>query len=272
MTNRSLRQVRWPLAVLAASVLIAWALPAPAQTGAVKMEWLSWSIFRFTSPTGKVVVTNPFVTNPDSPVRVPDFPKVDVILVADGHPDEVGSTDEIAIKTGARIVTPHEMWRVYFEPRKVPQAQIHMSQPGDWLRLDGLTIRNVASVHGSGTADKLNGGAAMGFMIQFENGLTVYFAGSTALTMDMQLWGSLYKPDVAILPLSANRDPQDIVHMVRLLRTDNPGLRTVIPHHHRLQPPPGAATPAAMEAALRAAGLPVTVLNPELSKVYELAK
>jgi hypothetical protein len=29
---------------------------------------------------------------------------------------------------------------------------------------------------------------------------------------------------------------------------------------------------AAMEAALKASGLPVTVLNPELKKVYELTK
>jgi L-ascorbate metabolism protein UlaG (beta-lactamase superfamily) len=85
--------------------------------------------------------------------------------------------------------------------------------------------------------------------------------------MDMQLWGMLYKPDVAILPLSANRDPQDIVHMVRLLRTENPNLKTIIPHHHRLQPPPGAPTPAVWESALKTAGLPVTVLNPDLSKV-----
>jgi L-ascorbate metabolism protein UlaG (beta-lactamase superfamily) len=263
---------RWVLSGAMAAMVAGWAGQAPAQSGPVKMEWLSWSIFRFTSPSGKVIVTNPFVTNPDSPVKVDNFPKVDVILVADGHRDEVGSTDEIAIKTGAKIVTPFEMWTVYFEPRKVPEAQMHRSNPGDWLRLDGLTIRNVAAVHGSGTADKLNGGPAMGFMIHFENGLTVYFAGSTALTMDMQLWGMLYKPDVAILPLSNNRDPQDIVHIVRLLRTENPNLKTIIPHHHRLQPPPGAPTPAAMEAALKTAGLPVTVLNPDLSKVYELTK
>ena len=263
---------RWIVGGAVAAMLAGWAGQAPAQSGPVKMEWLSWSIFRFTSPTGKVVVTNPFVTNPDSPVKVDAFTKVDVILVADGHPDEVGATDEIAIKTGAKIISPHEMWRGYFEPRKVPQTQMHLSQPGDWFRLDGLTVRNVGAVHGSGTVDKMYGGSAMGFMIQFENGLTVYFAGSTALTMDMQLWGMLYKPDVAILPLSANRDPQDIVHMVRLLRTENPNLKTIIPHHHRLQPPPGAPTPAVMESALKTAGLPVTVLNPDLSKVYDLTK
>ncbi len=260
------------LGLILAVVITLLPVGVQAQTGPVKMEWLSWSIFRFTSPAGKVVLTNPYVTNPDSPVKVPDFPKVDVILVADGHADEVGSTDEIAIKTRAKIVTTWEMWFTWFEPRKVPAAQLLRSNPGELNRIDGVTIRNVNSVHGSGTPDKAYGGAAMGFMITFENGLTVYFAGSTALTMDMQLWGMLYKPDVAILPLLSRSDPKDIAHMVRLLRTENPNLKTIIPHHHRLKIGPGEPTPADMERALKDAGLPVTVLNPELSKVYELKK
>jgi L-ascorbate metabolism protein UlaG (beta-lactamase superfamily) len=217
-------------------------------------------------------LTNPIGTNPDSPVKVADFPKVDVILVADGHADEVGSTDEIALKTGAEILTTFEMFNNYFEPRKVPLAQVLRSNPGDRNKIDGITIRNVNSVHSSGTPDKFYGGSAMGFLIQFENGLTVYFAGSTALTMGMQLWGSLYKPDVAILPLSGGRDPQEIVHVVRFLRTENPNLKTIIPHHHRLKPPPGAPTPVEMANAIKAAGLPVTELDPELGKVYELTK
>lgn len=244
---------------------------ALAQSGPVKMEWLSWSIFRFTSPTGKVVLTNPFVANPDSPVKVPDFSKVDVILVADGHTDEVGSADEIAIKTGAKIITTFEMWSAWFQPRKVPLAQVLRSNPGDRNRIDGITIRNVNSVHGSGTSDNFYGGAAMGFFIQFENGLTVYFAGSTAPTLDMQIWGSLYKPHAVILPISGGRDPEEVVLMVRLLRTDNPNLTTVIPHHQRLSPPPGAPTPADLEKALRASGLPVKFLNPEIGKVYDLS-
>jgi L-ascorbate metabolism protein UlaG (beta-lactamase superfamily) len=259
-------------AALVAMAAALWAPGAAAQAPSVKMEWFSWSIFRFTSPGGTVILTNPFVANPDSPVKAADFPKVDVILVADGHGDEVGSADEIALKTGAKIVTPGEMRRNYFEPRKVPNEQILQSNPGDWNRVGGVTIRNVASVHGSGTADKMYGGPAMGFFIAFEDGLTVYFAGSTALTMDMQLWGRLYKPHVAILPLAARRDPRDMVEMVRLLQTDNPNLRTVIPHHHRLKREPGWPSPADLAAALKAAGLGVTVLDPELAKPYELKK
>jgi len=268
------RRWRWLIGGVLATMVAAWAGQAPAQSGAgpVKMEWFSWSIFRFTSPGGKIIVTNPFVTNPDSPVKVPDFPKVDVIVVADGHGDEVGSTAEIAIPTGAKIITPFEMWSNYFQSRNVPEAQMVRSNPGDWFKLDGITIRNVGAVHGSGTPDKMYGGPAMGFVIRFENGVTVYFAGSTALTMDMALWGRLYKPDVAILPLKASADPEDVVEMVRLLRTENPNLKTVVPHHHRLQPPAGGTTPLMLEAALKASGLPVTLLNPDLKKVYELTK
>ena len=252
--------------------LLAATVGVDAQSPPVRMEWLSWSHFRFTSPGGKVLLTNPFVTNPDSPIKAADITKADIIVVADGHRDEVGSTDEIAIKTGARVLAASEMMRNYFAERKLPENQFLPTNPGDRHTVDGITIRGVNSVHGSGTVDKGYGGAALGFVIRFENGLTVYFAGSTALTLDMQLWGSLYKPDVAILPLAGRRDVQDLAHMVRLLRTENPNLKTVIPHHHRLQPPAGAPTAADLENAIKASGLPVRVLNPELSRSYELVK
>jgi L-ascorbate metabolism protein UlaG (beta-lactamase superfamily) len=259
-------------AAFLACALAFWSLTASAQDKPVTLEYFSWSIFRLTAPTGEVILTNPFVTNPDSPVKVADFPKVDGIVVADGHRDEVGSTDEIALATGAKIITSFEMYNVWFEPRKVPVEQVLRSGPGDTNRIGSVKIRNVTSVHGSGTADKSDGGQAMGFFITFTNGLTVYFAGSTDTTLDMQLWGSKFKPDVAILCLSNGRDPEDLVEQARLLRTDNPNLKTVIPHHVRLQPPPGAHNAADVEAAFKASGLPITVIKPEFHKVYELKK
>src|SRR5712692_11342176 len=167
--------------VLGGVIVLTWSASS-AQQKPVTLEYFSWSIFRLTSPTGAVILTNPFVTNPDSPVKVADFPKVDGIVIADGHQDEVGSTAEIAVATGAKIITSFEMYAVWFEPRKVSLEQVLRSGPGDTNRIGGVKIRNVTSVHGSGTADKLNGGQAMGFFITFETGLTVYFAGSTDTT------------------------------------------------------------------------------------------
>src|SRR5260221_12766621 len=83
-------------------ICFTWSAAAFAAGDPVKIEWFSWSIFRMTSPAGKVMLTNPFVTNPDSPAKVEDSPKADVIVVADGHQDEVDSTAEMALATRPR--------------------------------------------------------------------------------------------------------------------------------------------------------------------------
>lgn len=276
-------------ALILGAGLVLGASDAGAQAKNVTLEWFSWSIFRITSPEGKVFLTNPFVSNPFSPVTVADFKNVDYILVADGHGDEIGQAAEIALNTKARIFTSFTLSRGYFEPKKIPAQQIIRSGPGSRNKVDGVTVRNVTAIHGSTTRDGLSDGTAMGFFLTFSNGLTVYFAGSTALTMDMQLWGRLYKPDVVILPVSTSADPLDIVEMVKLLSTDNPNLKTVIPHHHNTGlkvtatlPPERAegivrrfnsgTRPSDVDAALKAAGLSVTFLDPELSKIYELKK
>jgi L-ascorbate metabolism protein UlaG (beta-lactamase superfamily) len=157
---------------------------------------------------------------------------------------------------------------------KVPEKQLVNSGIGNVHNFDGITVRLVHSIHGSGTRDPTApyGGPAAGFIITFENGLTVYFTGSTAIHSDMALYGRLYKPDVAIIILSSGRDPRDAAEMVRLLLTDNPNLKTVLPHHHRVKSREGATTPQQMEAEIKKLGLPVTFLNPELGKVYSFTK
>ncbi|MBI3067719.1 MAG: MBL fold metallo-hydrolase [Betaproteobacteria bacterium] len=243
--------------------------------GEVQIEWLSWSHYRFTSPGGKVILTNPHLDNPDSRTRLEDLSKVDYILVPDGHRDEIGKAPEIAARTGAKIVTVGELAVGYLtKVAKVPAKQLVLAGIGDRFNFDGITVRLVHSIHGSGVPDPSApyGGPAAGFIITFENGLTVYHSGSTALHSDLALYGSLYKPDIAIIILSANRDPRDAAHMVRLLRTDNPNLKVVFPHHHRVKPAPGAATPEAMEAEIRKLDLPVQFIKPELGKVYTFTK
>ena len=242
--------------------------------GEVKMEWLSWSHFRFTSPTGKIWLTNPHLDNPDNKTKLEDL-KADVILVPNGHRDEIGKAPEIALRTGAKIVAPRELATGYLRMvGKVPDKQLVLAGIGDRFNIDGITVRLVHSIHGSGVPDPTApyGGPAAGFIITFENGLTVYHTGSTALHSDLALYGRLYKPDIAIIMLSGNRDPIDAAEMVRLLLTDNPNLKTVLPHHHRVKPREGTATPAAMEAEIKKLGLPVTFLNPELGKVYSFTK
>ena len=249
--------------------------PLFAQGKELKMEWLSHSHYRFTTPTGKVLLTNPHLDNVDNKTKLEDITKADVIVVADGHGDEIGKAPEIAAKTGAKIVAVRELAVGYLTTvGKVPEKQLVGAGIGDRYNFDGITVRVVNSFHGSGTREPTApyGGPAAGFIITFENGFTVYFTGSSGIHSDMALYGSLYKPDMAIIVLSSNRDPRDAAHMVRLMLTDNPNLKTVLPHHHRVKPPEGAATPEQMEAEIKKLNLPVKFISPELGKVYSFTK
>jgi L-ascorbate metabolism protein UlaG (beta-lactamase superfamily) len=154
---------------------------------------------------------------------------------------------------------------------KIPNEQLVRTQPGSTVNLDGIRIRVVNAVHGSGGANALYGGPALGFFITFENGYTLYFSGSTDVTLDMQLWGGLFRPDAAILYYPSAMEPSDVAQMARLLSVDNPGLKTVIPQHHRTKPPPGKS-PGALAAAMKELGLAAELLDPKPGAVYTLSK
>jgi L-ascorbate metabolism protein UlaG (beta-lactamase superfamily) len=243
--------------------------PQASATG-VKLEWLTWSFFRLTSIDGKVILTNPWLSNPDSQTELEDIDKADIILVATGHRDEIGEALEIANKTGARIVTTWEIAEGTLKG-KVPDKQLIRTQPGSVLNVDGIKIRVVNALHGSGVTDRgyAYGGPALGFFITFENGYTLFFSGSTDITMDMQLWGALFKPHAAIIYYSESLDPMDVAHMIRLLSADNPNLKIVIPHHHRLESRPGKA-PEDLAKAMKKLGLKAQLLNPTPGQSYEL--
>jgi L-ascorbate metabolism protein UlaG (beta-lactamase superfamily) len=274
--------LRFRLLTLASALgLIALVAAAPTAaaaqqaSGAVTLEWFGWSFFRFTSPEGKIVLTNPFAANPDSPIKADDVQAADLIFAADGHADELGSIIQIAQNTGAKTWTPFELG-TWLTEQGVPQDQVIRSNPGGRYKLGNVTLHMVGSVHGSGlpspTPQTPYGGPAAGMFATFENGWTVYFSGSSEATTDQGLWAQLYKPDVAILHMGADHEPMDIAMSVKLLQTENPNLKMVIPHHNRVNPPAGQTTVAEVQAAIDAMGLGIQVMQPNLSQVYSFTK
>lgn len=147
------------------------------------------------------------------------------------------------------------------------------------LLWEGITIRVVGSVHGSGSGRgsdweiaPIYGGAAAGFIITFENGWTVYFPGSSAATQDMALWGDAYKPDAMIFLMHPTGEPRDAAMAIKLVTTNNPNLKTLMPQHHRVTPPPGALTVAEVRAALDSMGIRIPITDPVRKQVYEFTK
>jgi L-ascorbate metabolism protein UlaG (beta-lactamase superfamily) len=241
-------------------------------SGTVSVEWFGWSHYRLTSPNGKVVLTNPFTSNPDSPIKPEDIQKADLIVVADGHGDEVGQAVQIANMTGATVLAPGGVnsWLV---EQGIPRAQVpkNFFQPGDRFKgIDGITVRSVESVHGSELSPPTQavpyGGVAAGYFITFENGWTVYFSGSSAAMAEQALWAQMYKPDLAILHMGGDHEPIDFAEQVKLLKTENPNLKTVFPHHNRVAPTAGQTTVADVQAAIDSMGLGMTVTQPPLGQ------
>ena len=240
-----------------------------AHESAVSVEWLGWNFYRFTSPAGKVILANPFANNPDSPVTVDDIARADLILITNGHGDEVGQTVEIAQNTGARTLSPFELGTWLIE-QGVPEAQVNRTNPGGRFVLDGIVVRVVQGVHGSGlprpTARVPYGGPAVAYFITFEDGWTVFYGGSSAATGDMALWAELYRPDAAILVLSSGTEPMDFALSARLLARKNPNLWTILPGHHRVVQQPGQTSIAEAQAVMDEMGLGLQITEPVIGE------
>jgi L-ascorbate metabolism protein UlaG (beta-lactamase superfamily) len=91
----------------------------------------------------------------------------------------------------------------------------------------------VNAIHSSGIGSfapksLANGGEAAGFIIRLENGYTIYHAGDTSIFGDMKLYSTLYRPDLALLPIGGRftMGPEDAALATVLLSP-----RVVIPMH-----------------------------------------
>src|SRR5690606_10223835 len=124
----------------------------------------------------------------------------DYILLSHGHQDHVADAETIAKRTDAPIISNFEIYSWYVEKGLKGHP---MNHGGSW-KFDFGTVKYVYAVHSSVLPDGTYGGNPGGFVIS--NGKTTfYFAGDTALTMDMKLIPmTCPKLDFAILPIGDN--------------------------------------------------------------------
>lgn len=150
---------------------------------------------------GTHLLFDPFIT-PNEKAASIDIGsiKADYILLSHGHVDHVADAEAIAKNTGATIVSNFEIVS-WFQNKGVEKGH-PMNHGGKW-KFDFGTVRYVNAVHSSVLPDGAYGGNPGGFVIETEAG-NFYYAGDTALTMDMQLIPKQTKLDFAILPIGDN--------------------------------------------------------------------
>ncbi|MDH3235280.1 MAG: metal-dependent hydrolase [Alphaproteobacteria bacterium] len=242
--------------------------------GKTEVLWLGQAAVRITSPGGKVIMIDPFLRkNPKTPAKWKDLKalgKIDVILVTHGHFDHTADAGALAKLTGAKIAGSAELVRNMAAYGMVSPKQVIAMNKGGTITPIGPNIKLtlVPADHSSSLAvtnpmtkkrEYIFGGPATGWVVQLENGFTIYHSGDTNVFTDMGLIAKLYPIDLAMVAIGGHftMDPRGAAHAVSQFLTP----KMALPIHYGTFPPL-KGTPAQFKAALGNAKVKVLDLQP----------
>ncbi|MBC7721192.1 MAG: metal-dependent hydrolase [Pedobacter sp.] len=160
---------------------------------------------------GQKILFDPFILgNPLAKDIAVDSIEADFIFISHGHGDHIADAVSIAKRTKAVCVAAPEVtdWL-----NKQGVENTLMMNHGGYINFPFGKARGVNAVHSSSMPDGANGGNPLGFVFSTADG-DFYFAGDTALTMDMQLiplWANL---KFSVLPIGGHftMDVADAIH------------------------------------------------------------
>ena len=173
---------------------------------------------------GYKILIDPFFTDNPAASTTADQVDADFIIVSHGHGDHVGDAIDIAKRTGALVISNHEI-ATWFLNQGIEAHGQHIGggyqHPFGYLKL-------TQALHGSMLPDGSYGGNPAGLLITTNDGEKIYFACDTGLFGDMALIGD-EGVDLAMLPIGDNytMGPDDALRAVKLLHP-----RNVIPVHY----------------------------------------
>jgi len=127
--------------------------------------------------------------------------RCDYIFLSHAHSDHSADL-EIVAKNNPEVLLVG-IWEIHAHYSK-KGLKTHPMNKGGWWSFDFGRVKMVTAVHSSSFPDGTYGGEAAGFVFSTPEG-NLYFAGDTALTLDMQLIPMLCPGlDAAILPVGSN--------------------------------------------------------------------
>ncbi len=166
----------------------------------------------------KTLLFDPYIS-PNPLAKEIDIDKLnpDYIFISHAHSDHIADAERIALKSGCALVSSFEVCK-WFEKRGI--SKIHPMGIGGKKKFDFGTVKLVLAIHSSSFPDGSYGGNPGGFIITSPEG-NFYFAGDTALTMDMQLIPAYADIDFAVLPIGDNftGNYEDALEIAKMVKT-----------------------------------------------------
>jgi L-ascorbate metabolism protein UlaG (beta-lactamase superfamily) len=197
----------------------------------VAFTWLGHGSYRLDTPGGKRIYFDPWLENPKCPESEREPERADLMVLSHGHSDHIGSAVELGRRHSPAVVAIFELAN-WLEAQGVENAAALGMNKGGTAEFEGIKFHMTHALHSGGliaNGDNITYlGDAAGYVIEFENGTSVYTAGDTALFGDMELIGRYLEPEVAILPIGDHftMGPRQAAAALELL-----GCRRCIPVH-----------------------------------------
>jgi L-ascorbate metabolism protein UlaG (beta-lactamase superfamily) len=179
-------------------------------TECIEIQWYGHSAFKITAPDGRIILLDPWITNPRNPKKgssLDGLTRADYILISHGHGDAIGDSLQILQRTNAQVICSYGLGHQLKQILQFPKSRVlpnNLVDAGGSIALGStVTIHAVEAHHGSELIDAKGNmyyaGTPLSYILEFPGGPSIFYSGDTTLNLDWKLLSHLHKIDILII-------------------------------------------------------------------------